>query len=143
MGNSTIRLQDVMDEVASIGDLNTVFDNTGGWANKPAISIGNDVMSELISVRFPWKWNRFKVIPFPTTSLQQDYVSTTQNLSWLENGLRVDINNTQIPPPTWPVTVVRDLPMDYLQAGWPEQVCWFPNDQLEQTAWPGPQVSYI
>lgn len=142
MGNSTIRLQDVMDEIATIGDLNTVFDNTGGWANKPAVSIGNDVMSELISVRFPWKWNRFKCNPFPTTSLQQDYASSTTDLGWLENGVRVDINSTQVPPATWPVVVVRDLQMDYLQAGFPDQVCWFPNDQLEQAAWPGPNVTY-
>jgi hypothetical protein len=144
VGNSTIRLQDVMDSIAAIGDIQTVFDHTGGWADEPALTIGNDVMQELLSVRFPWKWNRFKVLPFPLTSLQQDYASLDlTTLGWLEGGLRVDVNNTMYPPPTWPVYAVRDLPQNNVQGGFPYQVCWFYNRDLEQGAWPGPQMIYI
>ena len=144
MGNSTIRLQDVMDSIAAIGDIATVFDHTAGWADEPALSIGNDVMGELLSIRFPWKWNRVKIVPFPLTSLQQDYASLTyKGLGWLENGLRVDINNSVYPPPTWPIYAVRDLSMGSDQGGFPYQVAWFYNRDLEQGRWPGPQRPYI
>lgn len=143
MGNSTITLQDIMDSVSTIGDLNPVFNSTGGWANEPALTIGNDVMSELLSVRYPWKWNRLKIPPFPLNSLQQDYLSPVKNLGWLENGLRVDINNSQYPPPSWPIYAVRDLQMSNTQGGFPSQVCWFYNRDLELALWPGPGEVYV
>jgi len=143
MGNSTIKLQDVMDSLATIGDLQTVFNSTGGWADEPAITIGNDVMQELLSIRYPWKWNRFKIPPFPLTSLQQDYAGRLKTIGWLESGLRVDINNSSYPPPTWPIYAVRDLAMDTTQGGFPYQVCWFYNRDLEQGTWPGAGKTYI
>ena len=144
MGNSTITLQAMMDSIAAIGDIQTVFDHTGGWADEPAITIGNDVMKELLGTRFPWKWNRLKVPPFPLISLQQDYCSLNlQGIGWLENGLRIDINNSTVPPPTWPIFAVRDLQMSNVQGGFPYQFCWFYNRDLEQGVWPGAGVSYI
>lgn len=143
MGNSTIMLQDIMDSVATTADLQTVFNSTGGWANEPALTIGNDVLSEMLSVRYPWKWNRLKVPPFPLNSLQQDYMSPVKNLGWLENGLRVDINNSQYPPDTWPIYAVRDVPMSNVQGGFPFQVSWFYNRDLEQAPWPGPNKTYV
>jgi hypothetical protein len=143
VGNSTIRLQDVMDSIAAIGDIQTVFDHTGGWSDQPAITIANDVVKELMSVRFPWKWNRINVPAFPLTSLQQDYASIRlRGLGWLENGLRVDVNNTFYPPPTWVIYAVRDLQMTSVQSGFPYQVCWFYNRDLEYSRWPGPYESY-
>ena len=144
MGNSTITLQDVMDSISTIGDIQTVFDHTGGWADEPAITIGNDVMKELISVRFPWKWNRMKIPPFPLNPLQQDYASLSlKGLAWLQSGLRIDINNSQYPPPTWPIYVQRDLDMENQQGGFPYQANWFYNRDLEQGMWPGAQKTYI
>jgi hypothetical protein len=132
-----------MDSIATIGDIQTVFDHTGGWADEPAITIGNDVMQELLSARFPWKWNRIKIAPFPLNSLQQDYASLTlKGLGWLENGLRIDINNSTFPPPTWPIYAVRDLQMSNVQGGFPYQFCWFYNADLEQGPWPGEQKTY-
>ena len=143
MGNSTIKLQDVMDSIAAIGDIQTVFDHTGGWADEPAITIGNDVMKELLGIRFPWKWNRLKIPPFPLNPLQQDYASLAiKGIGWLENGLRIDINNSQVPPPTWPIYVVRDLAMESDQGGFPYQCSWFYNRDLEQGVWPGVQKVY-
>jgi len=126
-----------MDSVSTIGDLQPVFNSTGGWADEPAITIGNDVMSELLSVRYPWKWNRLKVPPFPLNSLQQDYLSPIKNIGWLENSLRVDVNSSTYPPPTWPIFAVRDLQMSNVQGGFPYQVCWFYNRDLEMAPWPG------
>lgn len=143
MGNSTITLQEVMDTIAAIGDIQTVFDHTGGWADEPALTIANDVMQELISVRFPWKWNRTKLPPFSLIPLQQDYASLhIKNIGWLEDALRIDINNSMYPPPTWPIYVVRDLPMERQLGGFPYQVSWHYNRELEQGEWPGPNFTY-
>ena len=143
MGNSTLKLQDIMDSISAIGDIQTVFNSTGGWADEPALTIGNDAMQELLSIRYPWKWNRLNIPAFPLTSLQQDYAGRLKIIGWLENSLRVDINNSQYPPPTWPVYAVRDLPMSNTQGGFPYQVCWFYNRDLEQGRWPGPGQKYI
>ncbi len=143
MGNSNVKLMDIVDEVAIIGDLTPVLKSTGGYANQPALSIGNTVMGELLSVRFPWKWNRAKVAPFVLTPLQQDYATiNVKNIGWLENGVRIDINNTQVPPPSWKITAVRDIEIDSSVGGFPGEVCWFPNDQMEYGAWPGPGIAY-
>jgi hypothetical protein len=143
MGNSSLSLQSVVDSVSIIGDLNPVLISTGGYADEPALTIANDVVGEMFSVRFPWKWNRFKISAFPLNSLQQDYASINlTTLGWLENGKRIDINNTQVPPPDWPVVAVRDLSTDAVMGAFPSQVCWFPNDQLEQGIWPGPGITY-
>lgn len=143
MGNSTLTLQSIMDGISTIGDLNTVFNNTGGWADEPALTIANDVMGQFISVRFPWKWNRIKIPPFPLTSNQQDYASNFSNLGWLENGRRVDINNTTVPTPDAPIYAVRELSEDSVASAWPFQVCWSYNRLLEQHLWPGPGVVYL
>lgn len=140
---STIKLQDVVDEVAVIGDLTPVLKETGGYANRPAIDIANVVMGELISARFPWKWNRRKIPPFTLTPLQQDYASINiYNIGWIENGVRIDVNNTQVPPPSWRMTAVRDLEIDNSIGGFPGQWCWFYNKLLEFAKWPGPNVVY-
>ena len=143
MGNSTVRLQDIVDGVSTIGDLNPVLVSTGGFASEPALTIANDVAGDIYSERFPWKWNRMKVPPFYLRSTQQDYASLTLNsIGWLENAYRVQLNSSQVPPPVWPIQVVRDLPVSRVGAGWPTQLCWFPNDQLEQGVWPGPNYTY-
>src|SRR5258708_17413708 len=143
MGNSTISLQKIIDQVSQVGDLNPLFNNTGGWADEPALTIGDDVMSELISVRFPWKWNRLKIPPILLTSYQQDYATSVTTIGWLENGLRIDINNPNYPQPSWPIYAVRDLETNDVQGAFPYQYAWFYNRDLEYRAWPGPNKSYI
>lgn len=144
MGNSSISLQTVVDGVATIGDLTPVLKNTGGYADEPALTIGNVVMRELISVRFPWKWNRMKLSPFLLNPLQQDYASVNLcSLGWLESAVRIDINNTQVPPPSWKLEIVRDIPFEsMLYGGFVFRACWMVNDQMEQGAWPGPGITY-
>ena len=143
MGNSNVKLQDVVDGVATIGDLTPVLINTGGFAAEPALTIANDVASEMFAERFPWKWNRVKIPAFLTFPRQQDYATINLlNIAWLENGFRIDINNTQVPPDTERITAVRDLAVTAVYSGWPEEACWFPNDQLEQWVWPGPVKTF-
>jgi hypothetical protein len=134
---------EIVDEVAIIGDLTPVLKSTGGYAAQPALSIANTVMGEMLSVRFPWKWNRAKIPPFVLTPLQQDYASINyKTIGWLENAVRIDINNTQVPPPSWKITAVRDIEIDNSVGGFPGEVCWFPNNQLEFGSWPGPGIVY-
>jgi hypothetical protein len=129
-----------------------VLANAGGYANEPALTIANDVIMEMLSDRYPWKWNRFKLTPFYLNALQQDYILTPdeKRIGWLENGFRVDMSSTQVPPPAPPVTVVRDLSVAatpygatglYAGSGFP-RVCWMQNDQLEHGEWPGPGTVY-
>lgn len=140
---SSVRIQDVVDEVAVIGDLTPVLKETGGYAAQPALTIANTVMAELLSERFPWKWNRLKIPPFVLTPIQQDYASLNiYEIGWLENGIRIDINNTQVPPPSWRITAVRDLEVDNSIGGFPGQFCWFYNHLLEYGQWPGPGIIY-
>jgi hypothetical protein len=143
MGNSNVKLMDIVDEVAIIGDLTPVLKATGGYAAQPALAIGNTVMGEMLSVRCPWKWNRVKVPAFVLTPLQQDYASINiNNIAWLENGVRIDINNTQVPPPSWKIAAVRDIEIDNSVGGFPGEICWFQNNQLEYGVWPGAGIIY-
>jgi len=152
MGNSTVSIQKIVDGVSVIADLSPVLSNAGGYANEPALTIANDVIMEMLSERFPWKWNRMKLPPFYLNALQQDYVlfPDVKNIGWLENGFTVDMSSTQVPPPAPPVTVVRDLPVSasylggtgqYTSSGYP-RVCSMQNDQLEHGVWPGPGVVF-
>lgn len=145
MGSSTTTLQSVIDYASSMGELGPVMPS-GGYSVNTALGIGTDVMADLISQRFNWKWNRMKLPPFYTISWQQDYLGIGLTypapIGWLEGGYWVDINNTALPKPTYPIEVVRDLPVSSISGNPPAKVCWLPNDQLTQGAWPGPLVTY-
>ena len=144
MGNAITRLQDVVDSVSTIGDLNPVLVSTGGFAQEPALTIANDVIQDMLSQRFPWKWNRAKYPPFYLVSRQQDYASLDiTDVGWLENAYRIQINTTIVPPPAWPIECVRDLNISRVMAGWPTRVATYPNNQLEQGTWPGPYETYL
>jgi hypothetical protein len=143
MGNSTIKLQSVVDSASTIGDLQPVLVNTGGFASEPALTIANDTATEMFSPRFPWKWNRIKLPPFPTITRQQDYASLSQKqIGWLESACRLDANSVIIPPLTWPIRVVRDIPIMGVAGGWPQIMCWLANNLLEQYPWPGAGKTY-
>ena len=149
MGNSTIKLQAVVDHARTFAELNPVL-GKGGYVYEPAITIANDVMTAMLSPKFNWKWNRFVIPPILTSSWQQDYAivqivdpvagtydggASVTNLKWLEHGVVVDINNTAIPKPIWTLECVRDLEAVSIQYGRPGQVCWLPNDQLIYGTW--------
>lgn len=114
----------------------------GGASLQPSLNIANDVMTEMIAQVFNWKWNRSKYPLFFTNSFQQDYAMNIINLGWLENGVLIDINNTALPKPIWPLEIVKDLPLTSTEYGTPGQVCWLPNDQLQYGTWPGPNMTY-
>lgn len=143
MPNSNITLQSVIDYARTMPDLEPVL-AVGGFSQQPALTIANDTMMALLSPGMNWKWNRFIVPQFYTNSWQQDYAANNVNLGWAEHGFVVDINNTALPPPVWPIEVVRDLEVTSSQFGRCGQVCWLPNNQLTYGQWsPGQSYTQI
>jgi hypothetical protein len=143
MPNSTRTLQNVVDYAKTIGDLMPAMP-AGGYTNFLAYNIANDVMSDICSQRFNWKWNRIVVPPFYTISWQQDYAAINiANIGWLEHAVIVDINNTIMPKPIFWLECVRDLERTSFQFGSPRQIAWLPNDQMVQGTWPGANTTFV
>jgi hypothetical protein len=87
----------------------------------------------------PWKWNRAQQPPFITVGLQQDYVTNTNNIGWLEDGWLVDINNSisnanQAPKPVRAMETVRDLAQVSSQSV-PFNISFIPNTQAFLGKW--------
>jgi hypothetical protein len=143
MGNSTVSLQSVIDHVVTQG-VHSPLSHPAGYGSQLAIDIGNDVMSDLISERFNWKWNRHLADAIWTNSWQQDYPTPGLNndIGWLENADRIDINNTSNPKPLKQITARKDLPATSYCRGPITDVCWLYNSELKLGAWPGPNVTY-
>lgn len=142
MPNSTISLQTAIDYLLNIGDLQPIVP-AGGFSKLVITRIASDVMSDILSQRFNWKFNRMNCTPFYTNSWQQDYVTQQTTIGWLEHACGVDINNTSRPQPIYWPECVRDLERSSYQfGGKPMKICWLPNDQLVQGAWPGASQTY-
>lgn len=136
MPNSTTPLSSIVTYIRTFPELAPFIQSTAAGASlQPALTIFNDVMIELISQRFNWKWNRFNVPVLFTNSWQQDYALPLNTLGWLEHGFIVDINNNSMPQQKWPLEVVKDLEATSQQYGRPGQACWLPNDQLIFATW--------
>ncbi len=137
MGNSTTKLQSVVDYARTIPDLSPVL-ASGGFSQEPALTIANDVMIAMFAKPFAWKWNRIRLPFFYTNSWQQDYALTNMNnLAWLEYAILIDINSTSEPKDKYTLETNRDLPETSVQYGRPGQVGWLPNDQLIYGIWGG------
>jgi hypothetical protein len=139
MPNSTISLQNVIDDASTFADIAPVT-SVGGFSDQPALRIANRVMTTMLAQTFNWKFNRFQVPPFVTISWQQDYATVNlTTLGWIENCILIDINNTSLPKPIWWPQAVKDL-QQTSGLNWNParlQICWLPNDQLTQGVWPG------
>ena len=145
MGSSTTTIQSIVDYVSSMGELVPVLPS-GGFSVQTALTMATDVMAELISQRFNFKWNREKIPPFYTNSWQQDYAGLSSTwpayIGWMEGAYWIDINNTALPKPTWPIEVVRDLVPSSISGNPPAKIAWYPNKELIQGTWPGPGKTY-
>lgn len=139
-GNSTISLQDIIDDAMSSGELAPAL-STGGFSDKPALSIANDVMTAMLlggpqGQPLNWKWNRFNLTAFPTISWQQDYfLAGLVNLGWLESAWASDINNTSIPKRKIDLEVHRDLLVTTIQSGYPGKISWIPARLANVGTW--------
>lgn len=140
MPNSTIKLQEVVDDASSLGDVSPAL-ATGGLSDAPALSIANDVMQAIINggptaQPYNWKWNRFNLPTFCTISYQQDYfIPGLINLGWLESAWASNINQTSIPKQKSQMEVHKDLEVTYDQTGYPGKLCWIPNSMLQSGTW--------
>ena len=144
MGNSTISLQQIFDRVAAKG-IPTPLQQAAGYGPDLALAMGNDVLGDIISERFNWKWNRQAAAAIYTNSFQQDYPQPAQAngvIGWLEDADRVDINNTAMPKPIRQMTVRRQLSTCGLSWAPVGQICWMYNYQLNLGSWPGASVTY-
>jgi hypothetical protein len=146
MAGSTVTIQSIADYVAAMGELSPVIP-TGGYSTNTALTIASDVMASMISQRFNWKWNRMKVPPFYTNSWQQDYAQLSKTtwpapLGWIEGAYWIDINNTALPKPIYPIEAVRDLPITSISGNPPLKIDWLPNNQLTYGVWPGANKIY-
>lgn len=143
---STIPLQKVVNIAKGMGDIEPVLNLAGSSIELP-LSIANDVMNAICSDPFPYKWNEIFMPQFVTNSFQQDYAgiypngTSVTNLSWLERGIVIDINNTAQPKPYRLVECGRQLPQA-TGTFWNSAtnnplflVNWFPNNTLYYGTW--------
>ncbi len=139
-GNSTIRLQEVVDDAGTLGDVAPAL-ATGGHSMAPALSIANDVMQALINggpngQPYNWKWNRYNLPILYINSVQQDYfIPNLINIGWLESAWAVNINQTSIPKQKIPLEIDKDLLVTYEQGSYMAKVAWLPNNMLQTGTW--------
>lgn len=142
MGVSTVTLQSVDDYVASHG-IPTPLTGPAGYGTDLALQLGTDTMSDLVSERFNWKWNRQTAPAFYTNSWQQDYPQIgITNIGWLEDCDQIQINATALPKPIWNPSVVKNLSRSSQSQWRPDKVCWMYNSELSYGTWPGAGVTY-
>jgi hypothetical protein len=144
--SSTIPLQKVVNIAAAMGDIMPIF-NLAGSSTELPLTIANDVMNAILSDPFPYKFNDVFMPQFLTSSFQQDYCgiypngTSVTNLSWLERGIVIDINNTAQPKPYRLVECGRQLPQatgTFWNSATNDPlflVNWFPNYSLYYGTW--------
>lgn len=132
-------VQQVVNQLKSNPDFFNVLGGAAGYSTYPALTIANEVMSRILAENMPWKWNRRIAPPFLTVSLQQDYVTNLTDIGWLEDGWRVDINNSTsnnngAPKPIFALEAVRDTQWTSRQSV-PFTINFIPNYQASLGLW--------
>lgn len=133
---STWTLQALISEVRSYPELTPVL-GVSGYTQQPALSIANRTMQFLLAQPFNMKFNRGYLGVTGgkggvlTVALQQDYLSSTVDLSWLEQAWRLDINNStnsgnMAPKPIFNMETCKDLAQTAYQAN-PFYMSFIPN----------------
>ena len=111
----TVTLQRIVNILKTMPLLRPVVDVVGS-EDEPALSAANDVMNAICGCAFPHKWNEMIIPVFYSNSNQQDYAgiypngASITNLSWLERGIVIDINNDSSPKPYCMVEVGQNSP---------------------------------
>jgi hypothetical protein len=112
---STYTIQDEINKIRGFGEIEPVF-NMPGWTNTIALTMANDVFTEICGVNFPHKWNETAAPQFYTNSWQQDYAlinpngTSVTNIEWLQRGVAFNINSTSLPKAWVNVECGRSLP---------------------------------
>jgi hypothetical protein len=141
MANSSYTIQMLVDQARTQGDLAPVLP-TGGFFETLALSVANDVMTDMLlgsakGSRFNFKFNRTLVPPFFINSWEQDYASSLVNIGWLESCLAYNTSSTVVPKPTAVIEVKRDLLLTGVngQGARYAQICWMQNNTLTFGTW--------
>src|SRR5271170_3221944 len=138
--NSTVTLDEVVDDAASFGNVAATL-ATGTGNVSPAISIGNTVMQTLVNggpggQPFNWKWNRINIPIFAIISYQQDYfIPNLVDLGWLESCWASEVNQTSLPKQLCQVEVHKDLQTTSDITGPAAKICWEQNSLLSTGTW--------
>lgn len=143
MAKSSITIQTLFNVIAAQG-IADPRNLPSGYGDDLALNLASQVMSELISQRFNWKFNRAVANPIYTNSWQQDYPQPTQpggQIGWGEDCDICDINNTAYPKPlNWdgPISWVRQLTRTTVPRWRPTRISWMYNAEMTWGTWPGP-----
>jgi len=127
-----LKISDYINQIRAYPQVVPVLSQSPG--TEPALSIANDVIQIMLAQSLPWKFNRAAAQPFLTVALQQDYITSITDLAWIEQGWRIDINNTSIPKPVFSLEMVRDIQQVFWQSV-PFQVSWIPNSLAIYGTW--------
>jgi hypothetical protein len=131
-------LQQVVNGLRGYPEINSLLFSGNVPTQSTILSIANRVSQRIFSQGLNWKWNRAYVNQTAagfggilTVALQQDYVTSTTNLAWLEQGWRIDINNStnngnMAPKPIFGCETIRDSAQTSYQAN-PFNVSFIPN----------------
>lgn len=130
---STLTLREIIDPLRTYSEL-SFLSGVAGFTNQPALNIANRVMQRFLARNMPWKFNRAQAPGFLAIQLQQDYVTNITDLSWLERGWRIDVNNTARPKPMFGTETIRDQAPSSTQAN-PFNPSWIPNALATMGAW--------
>ena len=146
---STYTLQSVYDDLLARGDLDPGWD-LAGYTVRPILNIANKTFKNLCGGEgmFPWKWNQFNLPLFYWNSWQQDYaLPGLTNLSWLQEGMAIDINNPSMPKPWARIEVGRNQGRStsaYISnSAFVQPLCvanYLPNNLLYYGTWGGAQT---
>lgn len=142
---STITLQEVVQWAQTFTKLIPII-GVGGYTNEPALSICNDVIQEILSEPYNWKFNSKVAVPFvtDTNANTQDYQQNITDCGWLESCSLEDAVSTQQPKPIEPIEVVRNLRPSSL-IGIPEKIAFINENDAGITfrLWPIPSKAKL
>ncbi len=85
MSNSTIIINDVA-LVASQHVKLTILFGVGGIQDQPALTIANNVLQQILSPKYNWKFNRNEMTMLVTQQFKQDYLFAGATAFVLQNG---------------------------------------------------------
>lgn len=142
MAISTRSLQSVYNVIAAQG-ISDPRAQPGGYGDDLAWDLASQVMGDLITQRFNWKFNRGVAAPIYTNTWQQDYPQPAQAaglIGWGEDCDILDVNNNTFPKPlNWDgaITWVRQLTRTSISRWRPSRICWMYNAELGWSTWPG------
>ena len=142
---TTTSVQNVLNQVRGFPEITNLLMNGNSPTIQPALGIANRVLQRILAAGMDWKWNRGYVNVtngsggILTVALQQDYVTQTTDLAWLEQGWRIDINNStnsgnMSPKPIFSCETIRDSAQTSYQAN-PFNLSFIPNSLAFMGQW--------